>query len=120
MRPTLRRALPVLALSLALLAASGCVYRMAIRQGNFLDDKQVTQLELGMTRSQVSFLLGTPMVPTGFDRDRWDYFYYLKEKRLKEPDTRRLTVYFQDDKVVRIVEGPDNGRAPHIGAGAGF
>ncbi|MFM1887596.1 MAG: hypothetical protein RL026_2753 [Pseudomonadota bacterium] len=121
MRPMLRSALPALALGLGLMmAASGCVYRMAIRQGNFLDEKQVSQLETGMTRSQVAFLLGTPMVPNGFDRDRWDYLYYLQDRKLEFPDSRRLTVYFEDDKVARMVHGPDTGKAPHIGAGAGF
>jgi outer membrane protein assembly factor BamE len=97
------------------LGSTGCVYRMAIQQGNFLDPAQVSQLENGMTRSQVAFLLGTPMIPTAFDTDRWDYFYYLKDRRLKAADTRRVTVYFKDDKVARVETGPDTGEAPHIG-----
>ena len=51
---------------LALLAPAsltGCVYRMNIQQGNYLDGKTVDQLKVGMTRSQVRYLLGTPMVP---------------------------------------------------------
>ncbi len=64
-----------------------CVYRMPIQQGNFLDKNQVDQLEPGMTRSQVAFLLGTPMVPNGFDTDRWDYYYYAKFSRKYKPDT---------------------------------
>ena len=92
----------------ALLAAAcvvllgGCIYRMPIQQGNFLDAQQVDQLETGMTRSQVSFLLGTPMVPTAFDNNRWDYYYYLKVQRPKYTETRRLVVYFENDKVSRI------------------
>jgi len=88
---------------------------MGIRQGNFLDPLQVEKLENGMTRSQVAFLLGTPMIPSAFDRDRWDYFYYLKDRRLKAADTRRVTVYFENDKVARVEKGPDTGEAPHIG-----
>lgn len=80
----------------------GCVYRMTVQQGNFLDPKQVAQLQTGMTRSQVRFLLGTPMLPDAFDRDRWDYLYYLKVGRLKKPEERRLTVFFEGDKVTRI------------------
>lgn len=75
---------------------------MTVQQGNFLDPKQVTQLQVGMTRSQVRFLLGTPMLPDAFDRDRWDYLYYEKIGRLKKPDQRRLTVFFTDDKVARF------------------
>jgi outer membrane protein assembly factor BamE len=81
---------------------SGCVYRMAIQQGNFLDPKQVAQLQVGMTRSQVRFLLGTPMLPDAFDRDRWDYLYYLRIGRLKKADEKRLSVFFEDDKVARF------------------
>jgi outer membrane protein assembly factor BamE len=76
-----------------------CVYRMPIFQGNFLNPDQESQLQSGMTRSQVMYLLGTPMVPSGFDKDRWDYYYYVKIQTLKAPVTRRLTVYFKDDKV---------------------
>jgi len=92
----------ILALALLLTGAAGCIYRMPVQQGNFLDPSQVEQLEQGMTRSQVSFLLGTPMIPTAFDSDRWDYFYYVRAGRLREPITRRLTVFFEDDKVARI------------------
>ena len=91
----------VLALAAATLS-SGCVYRMNIQQGNFLEAKAVDQVKLGMTRSQVRFLLGTPMLPDAFDRDRWDYLYYEKIGRLKKPDQRRLTVWFDQDKVQRF------------------
>ena len=53
---------------------AGCVYRINIQQGNYLDPKAVEQLSVGMTRSQVRYLLGTPMVPNAFDTDRWDYY----------------------------------------------
>lgn len=91
------------------IAASGCVYRMNIQQGNYLEPKVVEQLQLGMTRSQVRYLLGTPMIPDAFDTDRWDYLYYLKQGRLRSPEQRHLTVYFEGDKVARIQrdgEGP--------------
>ena len=83
------------------LAASGCVYRMAIQQGNYLVTDSVSQLKEGMTRSQVRFLLGTPMVPVAFNDDRWDYYYFFKSRHFKQPLKRRLTVYFADDKVAR-------------------
>lgn len=104
--PSARRFTTAFALSATLFAASialpGCVYRMTIQQGNFLEERAVTQLQVGMTRSQVRYLLGTPMVPDAFDRDRWDYLYYLKKGRLRKPDQRHLIVYFQDDKVAKF------------------
>lgn len=83
------------------LAASGCVYKMNIQQGNYLVAESVSQLKEGMTRSQVRFLLGTPMVPDAFDENRWDYYYFFSSKRFKQPLKRRLTVFFADDKVQR-------------------
>lgn len=92
----------------SLLLMSGCVYRMVVQQGNFLDARQVVQLKEGMTRAQVRFLLGTPMLPDAFERDRWDYLYTLDAGKGQKPVRQRLTVYFADEKVSRI----DNDGAP--------
>jgi outer membrane protein assembly factor BamE len=89
----------------------GCVYRMTIQQGNFLEDRAVTQLQVGMTRSQVRYLLGTPMVPDAFDKDRWDYLYYFKKGRLKAPQQRHLIVYFKEEKVTEF-DNKDVGPMP--------
>jgi outer membrane protein assembly factor BamE len=90
---------------------SGCVYRMNIQQGNFLEPRAVSQLQVGMTRSQVRYLLGTPMVPDAFDKDRWDYLYYLKKGRLRAPEQRHLIVFFEEDKVSRF-DNKDAGPMP--------
>ncbi len=97
-----RLALPTILLAAGALLASGCVYKMNIQQGNYLVAESVSQLKEGMTRSQVRFLLGTPMVPDAFDDDRWDYYYFFSSQKFKEPLKRRLTVYFEDDKVQRF------------------
>lgn len=75
---------------------------MALQQGNFLDTRQVSQVAVGMTRSQVRFLLGTPMLPDAFDRDRWDYLYTLDLGRGDGVERQRLTVFFEGDTVARI------------------
>jgi outer membrane protein assembly factor BamE len=82
-------------------AACGCVYKVTLQQGNYLDKRNTDQLTTGMTKVQVRYLLGTPMVPAIFDNDRWDYLYYLKVGR-QRPIQRQLTVYFKDDKVDKI------------------
>jgi outer membrane protein assembly factor BamE len=97
-----RLALPTLLLAAGALLSSGCVYKMNIQQGNYLVAESVQQLKEGMTRSQVRFLLGTPMVPVAFDDSRWDYYYFFSSKRYKEPLKRRLTVFFVDEKVARF------------------
>lgn len=110
MRPTKFIRLIVLASALGL--ASGCLYRMPVQQGNMLNRNLVAQLEPGMTRSQVKFLLGTPMVPNGFNSDRWDYYYYFKDARGEVRQQQRLTVWFKDDKVDRF----DGDAAPEASA----
>jgi outer membrane protein assembly factor BamE len=80
---------------------SACVYRVTVQQGNYLEKRNTDQLATGMTKVQVRYLLGTPMMPAIFDADRWDYVYYLKVGR-QQPYQRQLTVYFKDDKVERI------------------
>jgi outer membrane protein assembly factor BamE len=111
MRTVPKKSLALLLLAGAMLSPA-CVYRMPIQQGNFLDKKQVDQLETGMTRSQVAFLLGTPMVPNGFDRDRWDYYYFAQYSRKYRPDTFRVTVYFKDEKVDHVDKPPEPEKPP--------
>ena len=97
---------PVRLLALALLALcvglAGCVYRMDIQQGNYLDGKTGSQRKVGMTRSQVRYLLGTPMVQDVFNNDRWDYIYYFKRGYAHRPLQSRVIVYFNGDKVQRL------------------
>jgi outer membrane protein assembly factor BamE len=100
--PRILRGFAALTLCVLAVMSTGCVYRVAVQQGNFLDPKQVAQLQNGMTRSQVRFLLGTPMLPDAFDADRWDYVYYLKLGRRGDTIQQRLTVYFEDDRVTRF------------------
>jgi outer membrane protein assembly factor BamE len=90
------------ALLLATLGISACVYRMDVQQGNLLDVEDVTKVEVGMTRKQVQFLLGTPMISDTFHRDRWDYAYYIVHGRSDDVLRRWLVVYFDGDRVTRF------------------
>ena len=88
------------------------VYKMTIQQGNIVTDEMVDRLEPGMTKSQVRFLLGTPMLTDLFHDDRWDYTYTI---RRGHDDMRltRLTLLFQEDALVRVQGDlrPDPNRA---------
>jgi outer membrane protein assembly factor BamE len=84
------------------LALAACVYRVDIQQGNLLKDKDIAQVEVGMTRSQVQFLLGTPMVADSFHRDRWDYAYTLRKGRSNDVERRWIVVYFENDRVAKV------------------
>ncbi len=88
-------------------ACQACVYRINIQQGNFLNQSAVDQVKPGMTRSQVRYLLGTPMVADSFNKSRWDYIYYLKKGRSRHVDSRRVTVYFDGDKVAKLDKPTD-------------
>ncbi len=80
----------------------GCIYKVNIQQGNFLDKEKVAQVEVGMTRQQVRFLLGTPMVEDPFHANRWDYVYYLTVGRSRETTRRHFAVFFDGDAVTRV------------------
>ncbi len=88
-------------------------YRIDIQQGNFLSAEMVAQLKEGMTREQVRFVLGTPLVTDIFHADRWDYVFY-RELGNGKKEHRHLSVFFKDDKLVRHVGGesiPSDGLA---------
>lgn len=93
----------VLAIVLGLFtAASGCVYRANISQGNIVEEEDLDQVAIGMTRNQVRFLLGTPMVADPFHQNRWDYVYYVKIGRNDATGKRWVTILFDDDTVSEI------------------
>jgi len=81
---------------------SACVYKIDIQQGNLLKDSDIDRVQVGMTRSQVQFLLGTPMVADSFHRDRWDYAYYFRHGRSREVQHRWVIVYFENERVAKI------------------
>ena len=84
------------------LVVSACVYRVDVQQGNLLEDHDIDAVQIGMTRSQVLFLLGTPVVRDSFHRDRWDYIYYFRKGRSRNADRSWLIVFFEGDRVKEI------------------
>ncbi|MCX7147740.1 MAG: outer membrane protein assembly factor BamE [Sulfuritalea sp.] len=76
-------------------------YRMDVRQGNFVTQEMVAQLKPGLTREQVRFILGSPLVADMFHVDRWDYVYRFQPGH-GEAQQRRLVVFFQDNKLTRV------------------
>lgn len=115
--------LPILLAMGASLALSGCatkrdgapdyqesalnrlpfVYQMTIQQGNIITEEMVDRLEPGMTRSQVRYLLGTPMLTDLFHQDRWYYTYTIRHPH-RDMEKKPLVVYF-DGEVMTRVEG---------------
>ncbi|HRK56010.1 MAG TPA: outer membrane protein assembly factor BamE [Burkholderiaceae bacterium] len=78
-------------------------YRPDIPQGNVVTREMIEQLRPGMSREEVRFLLGTPLVKSMFRPQRWDYVYYLKRGKGTEVQLRRVTVFFKDDRLDHFV-----------------
>jgi len=107
------------ALSLALVAGCGVPripgitpYKPEIQQGNYLSQEIVAQVKPGMTREQVRFLLGTPLLTDIFHADRWDYVYW-RETSAGKREQRRIALFFSDNKLARMegdVVSPAAGR----------
>lgn len=76
-------------------------HKVDVQQGNFVDQDMMSKLKLDMTRSQVLFVLGTPLVTDPFHPDRWDYVY-LTGKAGDVNRKRGITVVFSEDRLVRI------------------
>lgn len=75
-------------------------YKLQVVQGNELDPRAVVSLQPGMSRDQVQLLLGTPLLRDPFHADRWDYTFNIARNGVVE-DLRVLTVYFDNDQLVR-------------------
>ncbi len=93
-------------LFLICLIISSCVYRPDLQQGNLLKIENIDRIEVGMTKSQIRYLLGGPVIGNPYQADRWDYIYLYQDRMNAEPlnnDQRYwLVVYFENEKVTRI------------------
>ena len=78
-------------------------YRIDIVQGNFVSREQAAQLKEGMTRDQVRFVLGTPLLTDMFHANRWDYIFSFKRGTTSVVQERRLTVWFDGDRLAKWV-----------------
>lgn len=112
---TLRTGLAVGALALTLTACGGTKwgfpYRADVQQGNWITAEQVARLEPGMTREQVRFILGTPMLQDIFRTNRWDYTYFNKPG-YGDTEERQFTVWFEGDQLVRWAGDQQPDRQP--------
>lgn len=88
-------------LLLSLFAVSACLYKPNIQQGNVLDQKEVNKLRPGMTKEQVRFVLGNPVLNTNLDNNTWYYLYYLIPARGDKVE-KRLTLTFVEDKLTTM------------------
>ncbi|MEJ2059591.1 MAG: outer membrane protein assembly factor BamE [Gammaproteobacteria bacterium] len=95
----------------ATLFLNGCsslhVYRMNIQQGNALTEKEVQRLQTGMSKQQVRYILGDPVLEAPFHADQWHYVYYHYQGTDGKTVKRQLTVVFQNGKVSSFTTAGD-------------
>lgn len=98
----------LLFLPVLLVLFAGCTsfspYRMEIRQGNYVTPEMRKKIKVGMSRQQVSSVLGSPLVSDVFHANRWDYIYRFDEQD-KPLEQQRLTLFFEGNFVKRIDDG---------------
>ncbi|MGJ8629671.1 MAG: outer membrane protein assembly factor BamE [Glaciecola sp.] len=98
---------PLILCLVATITLSGCsnwIFRIDIPQGNYLDDRDVKKLRIEMTKEQVQFVLGQPVIKDSFDPDTWYYVYEIKrgmEGRGKDL-RKELIITFNDNKLTQV------------------
>jgi len=105
------RRMPRLAFALLIAAVAGCSgvpripgvtpYKIEIQQGNYISQDLVSQLKPGMSKDQVRFILGTPLLTDIFHAERWDYVYW-REASSGKRESRKLALFFEAGKLARI------------------
>lgn len=95
-------------ISLILICLVGCgmvgfpgVYKINVEQGNIVTQEMVDQLKPGMSKRQVRFILGTPLIEDSFNQDRWDYTYVTRNGKNVIAE-QQLTVFFDGDELTRF------------------
>jgi outer membrane protein assembly factor BamE len=102
---------PIVLLFLALFCASCStshfpwVYRLDIEQGNIVDDDKLAQVQTGMTKAQIKYLLGTPIIQDTFEPSRWDYFYSFRTGK-GNYERRLVTLRFEGQNLTSIDNQP--------------
>jgi len=99
------RLLATLVVPLALAGCGSLVHKIDVQQGNLVAPETFAKLKPGMSRLEVRSLLGTPLLTDVFHANRWDY-YFRMDKRGRLVEQNRFSVYFENEKVVRVEGGP--------------
>lgn len=88
-------------LLLSISACSSWVYRLDIPQGNFIEPKDINKLQIAMTKEQVKFILGSPVIVDAFNKNTWHYVYRFQSGKKEELNIKRnFVIKFENDQVV--------------------
>jgi len=100
----LTQLLIIIALMFTTSACKNWIYRIDIPQGNYLDDRDVKKLRISMTKEQVIYVLGRPVVEDSFDKNTWYYVYEMKRgmSTRGEDFKKNLIISFKDGILVKV------------------
>ena len=101
------RTIPTLAAAAAVaMIVTSCalprVYKVTVQQGNVITQQMVDSLKPGMTREQVAYVMGQPVIKSPFDQDRWDYVYTLRVPGVVN-DHMKMSLFFTDGLLSHFV-----------------
>lgn len=107
----------ILLVALCALSLTSCmlvpkVHKLNVQQGHIITPEMASQLKLGMNKRQVRFVLGNTLLPDTFNDNRWDYFYSLKRGYDGSYTKHLFSVYFENDKLVKMEGDYLPGKAP--------
>jgi outer membrane protein assembly factor BamE len=98
----MKHILIIFILSFSLSGCSTWVYKYDINQGNYLNQEDVNKLRISMTKEQVQYVLGTPVVQNSFKSDKWHYVYTIKSGKTDLTNRKELIVNFNGDALTSI------------------
>jgi len=108
MQKAAHRTLIMISILIAGFTLSGCgafklpdVYKIDIQQGNIINQEMVDQLKPGMTKRQVRFVMGNPIIQDTFQPERWDYYYEMNKANGTQTK-ERMTVHFDNEKMTHF------------------
>jgi len=91
----------IITIVLSISSCSSWVYRIDIPQGNYLEQKNIDKIQITMTKEQVKFILGSPVIIDAFDKDTWNYVYNFKSGRSKDLNVeKRFIIKFKDNSLI--------------------
>lgn len=93
-----------LSIGLLIVILSACIrpYQPDLQQGNILNNSEIREIRHGMSKQEVLYILGTPLVADPFVQDRWDYYYSMKDGQTLQTQQRLITAIFEDGKLVSL------------------
>ena len=95
--------------ALCTLSLTACIkpFQPSIQQGNIINNSSLQEIQAGMSKQEILYILGSPMLTDPFNSDRWDYFYSRKDRNKNETTTRIVTVIFEGEQLKELIGDVD-------------